>query len=1055
MLKESVRYLTLASISLVFFNTSPLIAAEPSTKAILYNRDVRPILAENCFACHGPDSAARKANLRLDRSEDALASNALVPGNPGKSEALARVLLPESDEGHMPPGKSHKKLTAAQKETLKLWISQGAAYQPHWSFIPPVRPPVPGVKTSSPIDAFLREELKEAGLTMNAEADRRTLARRAAFDMTGLPPEPSDVEAFVADPSPQAYEKYLDQLLVSPHWGEHRGRYWLDAARYGDTHGIHFDNYREMWSYREWVIEAFNNNIPFDQFTIEQLAGDLLPNPTLEQKVATGFVRCNITTNEGGAISEEYLVLYARDRTETFGQVWLGLTAGCAVCHDHKFDPLSTKDFYSLTAFFNNTPQAGMDGNIPNTPPVIPVPRKEDRAAWNALQTRIAASKAEVQARRTAARKDFSTWAKTAKADGVTERVPADKLDFHAKLTEGTGNEIAVSQKGKAEKVNLSDGFAWVPGKGEAKGFAIKPGKVLSFADAGNFDREQPFTVAAWVNRGRMENGTLVGRMDNSLRDRGWDLAVEQDRIAFHHVFAWPSDAISVTMKTQLKNKEWNHILVSYDGSSKSAGVKFYLNGQPQPVEIGNDTLTRSPLTPVPLTIGQRATNQRVQGIALQDLRIYSRALAPGEADQVALAPRAAEVLLKPADKRTPAESNELFDWWLATFDKQYRELDGKFSALEAEEIVLKSRGTVAHVAVEREGEATAYTLFRGEYDQRRDQVKAATPKSLPELPAELPRNRLGLAKWLTRPDHPLMARVTVNRFWLEVFGNGLVRTAGDFGITGDQPSHPKLLDWLAIEFRESGWDVKKFFKLMLMSQAYRQSAQVTPEKREKDPENRLLSRGPRFRMDAEMLRDTALASSGLLVRKLGGPSVKPYQPEGVWEAVAMIGSNTRNYKADAGENLYRRSMYTFWKRAAPPAAMEVLNAPNRETCTVRRERTNTPLQALLTLNDVQFVEAARGLAEKTLKEGGTSDADRLDFLARRVVARPFRSEEKVIVSASLGELRKDFHAKPEEAKKLITFGESKPDAKLDVVELAAWTMLANEIMNLDEALCK
>ena len=637
----------LAAVAALLAVAPPQHAADaPAPKAkprIEYNRDVRPILAENCFACHGPDSAARKADLRLDRRDDAVKAEAIKPGDPGDSEAIRRVLLAEDDEAVMPPVKSHKKLTAAQKDVLKAWVAAGAEYQAHWSFIPPVRPAPPRVKSpgwaKNPIDRFVLAELEKRGLSPAPEADRRTLARRVAFDLTGLPPEPADVEAFVNDTADNAYEKYIDKTLASPHWGEHRGRYWLDAARYADTHGIHFDNYREMWSYRDWVINAFNRNLPFNQFTVEQLAGDLLPGKTLDQQVATGFVRCNITTNEGGAIAEEYLVLYARDRTETLAQTFLGLTAGCAVCHDHKFDPITAKDFYSLSAFFNNTPQGGMDGNIPNTPPVVTVPRAEDRAGWDALQEQIAAVREEAADRKAEAKADFAAWQAASKPDAVAGRVPSDRLVFHAPLAEGAGKEVAATADGKPLAAKLTDGFAWVAGPGKAKAFGIRPGKPASFADAGNFDRTQPFSAALWFNIGRRESGTLLGRMDNSSRERGWDLMLERDRVAFHLVNAWPSDAVKLVMKTPVKAKAWHHVAVTYDGSGKASGVKFYLDGEPQPVEVANDHLTRTTLTAVPLTLGQRATNNRLASAALQDVRLYSRVLTHAETSQVALAP--------------------------------------------------------------------------------------------------------------------------------------------------------------------------------------------------------------------------------------------------------------------------------------------------------------------------------------------------------------------------------------------------------------------------------
>jgi hypothetical protein len=1034
-------------------------ATAPGEK-VEYNRHIRPILAENCFACHGPDSASRKAGLRLDRREAAVEAEAIVPGKPDASELVRRILA-DKPAKQMPPASSHKKLTAAQKELLKRWIAEGAEYQPQWALIAPVRPAQPAVKNAAwvrnPVDRFILAQLEAHGLRPAPEADRRTLARRLSLDLTGLPPAPAEVEKFVSDPAPDAYEQYVDRLMQSPHYGEHRARYWLDAARYADTHGIHFDNFREIWSYRDWVIDAFNKNLPFDQFTIEQLAGDLLPNRTLDQQIATGFNRCNITTNEGGAIAEEYLVLYARDRTETVGQTWLGLTVGCAVCHDHKYDAFSMRDFYSMSAFFNNTPQGAMDGNIPNTPPVIVVPRREDRPRWDALSKELSALRTQAEGRKQASRAAFDKWLAAVKPEEVAALTPKDGLHLHAPLTEGSGKTVHLTIDGKPRSVKLESGFDWVTDKVRPKAFTLQAGGVLEVADAGDFEKDQGFTCGAWVRiprRGTM--GAIVARMDNANGYRGWDLWIENDRVGMHIVSKWPDDALKVVTRTPLQPGQWYHVLAAYDGSRKAAGVKVYVNGAAQPVDTFADKLTHSIRTKVPLKFGQRHGSERLKpGVALQDVRLYGSALAAPQVEQLARSARAATLLAKAAGKRTPQETNELRDWWLVALDAPYREVNAKIAAVQAEEVALRSRGTVAHVMQEREGEATAYILFRGEYNKQRDQVKADTPKALPPLPPELPRNRLGFATWLLRPEHPLTARVTVNRFWQEIFGTGIVRTTGDFGVSGELPSHPELLDWLAVEFRESGWDMKRFVKLLVTSATYRQSAVVSREALEKDAPNRLLSRGPRYRMDAEMIRDYALAASGLLVRKVGGPSVKPYQPEGVWEAVAMIGSNTRDYRRDNGEKLYRRSMYTFWKRAAPPASMDILNAPNRETCAVRRERTNTPLQALVTLNDPQLVEAARQLAQTALKEGGATFEGRLDVMARRLLARPMRSEEARVVQSVFDDLLTYYRGRPEDARRLIAVGESPVDPTLDVATLAAWTMTANQLMNLDEVLNK
>ncbi|HUQ72397.1 MAG TPA: DUF1553 domain-containing protein [Planctomycetaceae bacterium] len=1025
-----------------------------------YNRDIRPILADNCFSCHGPDSAARKADLRLDQRPAAVDRKAIVPGNLAESAMIQRLLSTDPDE-IMPPPASHKKLTPRQKQLLSDWVKSGAEYEPHWSYIAPTRATPPSVKDENwvrnPIDRFVLSRLESAGLSPAPEADRRTLARRLSLDLTGLPPAPELVEAFVTDSSPQAYEQLIDRLMQTPQWGEHRGRYWLDAARYADTHGIHFDNYREIWAYRNWVIDAFNRNVPFDQFTVEQLAGDLIPNATLDQKIASGFNRCNITTNEGGIIDEEYLVLYARDRTETTSAVWMGLTTGCAVCHDHKFDPLTQREFYELAAFFNNTTQPAKDGNIKDSPPIIVVPQTQDRDRWNKLDGEIAAAKQAVEQRRQAARTEFDQWLAGADATALTASLPTAGLQLQVPANDGPTKELKILRKGEAATVPLSESVEWRPGQTGDQALYLAKGGVAEVADVGDFDKDQPFSCAAWVKLPANDGtGAIVARMDDRNGSyRGWDLWVEGRRVGMHFIHKWQDDALKAVSKNQVKADEWTHVCVTYDGSMKAAGLKIYVNGDVQQTNVTADGLKNTTRTEVPLKLGQRHTGSPLTGTTVNDIRLYDRALSPSDVASLAKSTRYAALVAKPADQRTAKELDELYGWWLPTMDAEFQQKTAATSKLEREQSDIKARGTIAHVMNEKTDPAMAHILFRGEYDKRRDEVKADTPDILPQYPADVAKSRLGLAQWLLQPDHPLTARVTVNRYWQEVFGTGLVRTSGDFGVTGELPSHPELLDWLAVDFRENGWDTRRFFKQIVTSATYRQAAITTAEKLEADPPNRLMSRGPRFRMDAEMVRDYALAASGLLVPKIGGPSVKPYQPDGVWEAVAMIGSNTRNYKADSGEGLYRRSMYTFWKRSAPPASMDIFNATAREVCTVRRERTNTPLQALVTLNDPQHVEAARALAQRALKDGGENDAGRLDFIARRLLSRPFRDNERPIVTASLNDLRAYYQVHADDAGKLIAFGESKPDAALDASQLAAWTMLTNELMNLDEVLNK
>ena len=1035
---------------------------------VQYNRDVRPIFAETCFSCHGTDAAARKGKLRLDQREAAVERGAIDPKNLAESELLYRLTLADDDESRMPPPSSHKSLTAAQKDTLKRWVAEGAEYQQHWAFLAPARPAVPTVAdpawVKTPVDAFILAELQKRGLKPNAEADRRTLARRAAYDITGLPPTPAEVEQFVNDQSPNAYENYLDKLFASPHYGEHRGRYWLDAARYADTHGIHFDNYREVWAYRDWVIDAYNKNMKFDQFALEQLAGDLLPDPTLDQLIATGFNRNNITTNEGGAISEEYLVLYTRERTDAASTVFLGLTAGCAVCHDHKFDPISQKEFYSLAAYFNNSTQKAMDGNVKDTPPVVFVPAAEDRAAWATLKTRIQSAVAAVEAKRAAGRARFASWLKWRPTpDALLNTVPAGDLTFRAAM-----GAPSAAVAGKSVALDLPEVEKPVAGPLGAKVPLFQPApQGVAVAGVGDFDADQPFSAAAWFqvpNRG--QTAAVLAKMRAGGTHRGWDIWLENDRLAVHMIHDWPADAIKVVTQTSLNVNQFHHVAVTYDGSRKPSGIKIYLDGELQPTRsAANEKVVGTIKSDAPLTLGSRAGGQGFRAVALADMRVAAGAWGGQHVHQLALAGKAAGILAKPAAKRTPAEKDGLFAAYLDCVDPEFRAEFFALTEIRAEEVGFRSRGTVAAVMHEKPTPAEAFVLFRGEYDQRRDKVTPGTPKALPAMAKDAPQNRLGLARWLLRPDHPLTARVTVNRLWQQLFGTGLVRTAGDFGVTGEAPTHPELLDWLAVEFRtgatalpgleaNSAWDIRRTLKLMMLSSAYRQSAECDSPKAEADPGNRYLARGPRFRMDAEVIRDTALSAAGLLTEKVGGASVRPYQPEGVWEAVAMKESNTGRYAADRGADLYRRSLYTFWKRAAPPASMEIFNAPNRETCTVRRERTNTPLQALVTLNDPQFVEAARVLAQATLA-AETSDAARLGRISGRLMARQFAPNEVRVVTESLCGLREFYASHAAEAKQLAGVGASPAAGELPAGELAAWTMLCNELMNLDEVLCK
>lgn len=1043
-----------------------------------YNEEVRPILAEYCFACHGADSAARKADLRLDQRAAAVDYGALVPGEPEQSELLARILS-DDPELRMPPPETKKQVTAEQIEILRQWIAAGAEYQDHWSFIAPQRPAPPAVHDESwikqDLDRFVLAKLESLGLTPNAEAAPPILFRRLHLDVTGLPPAPADVDAFVADYRQQgdaALSAWIDRLMDTPAWGEHRARYWLDAARYADTHGLHFDNYREMWPYRDWVIRAFQANQPFDQFVVEQIAGDLLENPSEDQLIATGFQRCNITTNEGGTIAEENLANYAVDRVQTFGWVFLGLTTNCSQCHDHKFDPFSMKDFYSLAAFFRNTTQGAMDGNVKDgLGPVLVIPSADDRPRWEALEGEIAAATAKLQQHEEQSRLAARQWLAAITPAELDQETPTEDLLVHVPLNEGTAAPLQMqvgrvrSDEGQevpleTRPITATGSLQWTDGGKWGTAPVIAEGSTLDLGDLGDFDQDQAFSVSCWIKaKDNTTAAAIVARMDEANQHRGWDLWQNGGGLSMHIIHAWPDNALKITTREAVvKPGQWQHVVARYDGSGRVFGVEIFVDGQKQPIRAEQKSLRVDATirNSVPLRIGQRHQAGVWAGGAIQDVRIYARELDDSEIGALARLPELRQALATAADQRTDAQLEQAYQYYTATRDPQRNRLADRVRALQQEQDQIRKRSPVTHIQQERmDSQPTAHLLMRGEYDQPGEQVAADVPAALHSLPQGAPQNRLGLARWLVDPANPLTARVTVNRFWQQLFGQGIVGTTEDFGVMGDLPTHPELLDYLAVDFREHDWDVQRLFKQILMSATYRQAAAITPEKLEADPDNSLLSRGPRFRMDAEMIRDAALAASGLLSPKMFGPGVKPYQPEAIWSIVGLPGGNTRDYEQSSGEDLYRRTIYSFWKRMAPPPNMETFNAPSREVCTVRRERTNTPLQALVTLNDPQFVEAARQLATSALQETAGDPSDVIEFVARRVLARSFNEAEQEILLADQGQFRQYYQAHPNDALALISVGESELNEQTDPAELAAWTMVCNQVMNLDEALNK
>ena len=1066
------------AVSVLVLTAASSTAAQVTDKraSVDFQRHVRPILAGNCFQCHGPDARTRQAKLRLDTQDGAFAERAtgtpVVPGDPEKSLLYQRIAH-ASDTRRMPPPRlSDKTLSAEQVELLRRWIAEGASWDQHWSFKPVSRIDPPSVTDEAwvrnPIDRFVLARLEAEGLAPAPEADRRTLARRVALDLTGLPPDPETLASFLDDGSEQAYETLVDELLASRHWGEHRARYWLDAARYGDTHGIHIDNYREMYFYRDWVIAAYNDNKPFDEFVVEQIAGDLLPHPTVDQLIATGFHRNNITTNEGGAIPEEYEAIYAKDRADTTASVFLGLTAGCATCHDHKFDPIAQREFYALTAFFRNTTQYVMDGNISDPPPVLVVPSDEDRDRWHQLQKLASETGAKIKDVAPSREEPFAAWLASGRYRSLTTPLEASA----ALLTLDLDGAPSVEVEGERTVVALHEGA--VIGEGPSGQPALRFGEQ-SWAELPSLslDRDTPFSLSLWVYHPEEEGDFVVaGQHDPDDDFRGWSMGIGGRLLTFRMTGDKPAEGEerSVTVlpinTKRLPADEWTHIVVTYDGSGERAGLTIYRNGDVIEVE-GSEffaSVEGSIRTKRPLYLGHGVVSSPPDGPqaryfsdgGIADLRVFNRRITAQEAkivSQWSVVQRARDKVLEELDAE---EREALRLYYLAVEDGELRRLTALQNDIDREWREIRRRSGISHIMRERpDTEPEAHVLFRGMYDQPRERVAAGTPAALPPMSESLPRNRMGLARWLVDDANPLTSRVVVNRYWQQVFGTGLVKTGEDFGAQGEPPSHPELLDWLASEFRQSGWDTKRFFRLLVTSSTYRQSAQLTKEKLERDSENRLLSRGPRFRMDAEMIRDYALAASGLLVRKSGGPSVKPYQPEGVWEMVAMPQSNTRMYRQDSGDKLYRRSLYTFWKRSAPPASMDIFNAPTREHATVERERTNTPLQALVTMNDIQFVEASRTLAQKAMREAGDGFDPRLDYVTTRLLSRDLDQSEREVAKTSYDGFLDSYRANPDEARTLLAVGDSEADEALPAVESAAWTMLTSELMNLDEVLNK
>lgn len=1072
--------------------------------------EIQPLLSEKCFACHGPDSQNAESDLKLSDRASAIEFEAFVAGDWENSEAIARIISDDEDL-LMPPPDSHKTpLTKSELDLLKRWIDEGAEYETHWAFTrlptpaaPPVSPNADSTDASirNPIDTYVHRRLKKAGLTPNPDEAPHRLIRRLSFDLVGLPPKPEMVKRFVENPTDDVYQEIVDELLASHHYGEHWTLHWLDAVRYADTHGIHVDNRRAIWPYRDWVINAFNSNQPFDQFTVEQIAGDMLPEATRNQKVASGYNRCLPTTSEGGVIDAEVAVNNANDQTASTFAVWQGLTVGCAACHDHKFDPISQKEYYQLTAFFRNNEMKPKDGNVNAPPPILAVPSDTQVAQKRSLvkERRETEARYKSELERWRAENDKKETETIVARLGELKR-STDQIHSGGLRLLPTPEDVTVQGQQENEQVESELGlFGFTPVINKEQfmrcGDEVPAGAGRSFS-CGGFVRIEPGTA-----------GTIWSKMfaDDQV---GWDVSFNRKSQVIVRVIADPErKMLDVITDRKVADGKWHHVFVVMDDSREDSPLSIYIDG------VAQSYRSRTSLTlPKAASFANEAkvvfgrldergkggkTNSIYKGQALiGDFHVFQDALTATEVKNLqianvgsigstleAVSELDAEVTEKfasiPAEDKDSADKDKKKAFKDAKFAKEQvadlratgrrlllqklleierpRIAEGlaKTAEIDAQLAELKKKVPVTLVMKERKNSIPkAHILDRGDYASPLEEVTADVPAVLPAFKDDASKDRLGLAGWMVSPENPLTARVTVNRYWYYLFGTGIVESTEDFGVTGALPSHPDLLNWLASDFVENDWDVKRLLRTIVSSSTYRQSKTVTDEKLKLDPNNRLLSRGPRVRLDGEQLRDMALHNSGLLVDKLGGPPVKPYQPAKIWQEVAMAQSDTRYYRPDSGEGLYRRSLYTFWKRTAAPPTMTIMNSPDRDVFCVRRERTNTPLQAFVMWNDPQFVEAAKKVAERLVEKEASFNVS-ADALGQSFLARSFSTQERDLLEATYSVTLDAFEKEPEKADALLQVGSSTVSQDLNAATVAAWTVVVSQVMNLDEALMK
>lgn len=1046
-------------------------AVAQSKQTIRFDQQVRPILSNHCWSCHGLDEGSRQGNLRLDLRENAIAAGdsgqpAIVPGHPEKSQLVERIDSHDADI-QMPPLITKKPLSEDQKQILKQWIAEGAEYTGHWAFETPQRPEPPEIANSNwaknSIDRFIAYRLQQEGLRPTEEAAPHVWLRRVTLDLTGLPPSLDELDAFEAalktSPREAVYADVVDRLLKSPHYGERMAMQWLDAARYADTNGYNNDETRTMWPWRDWVISAFTSGMPYDQFLTEQLAGDLLPDPTISQRVATGFSRNHVLTTEGGIIEEEYHVEYVADRVHTTATVFLAMSMQCARCHDHKYDPITQRDYYQFASFFNNVPDKVVSYNKARmAEPLLKVPSPEQTAELQKIDARMAEIDVLLKNRASDVSDELKAWEASLTPEQIATAGPVG-LRSHLTMDEAEGDVVA-------NRVIAAQG-------GMIKGKALrKPGRLgqalefdgSNYVDAGqigDFDNTDKFSISVWIQIASNDIGTVLSRMDDDNAYRGYDLMIDGGKIAAHFISHWPDNGFRIASKNPVSLNQWHHLVVTYDGSKRAQGVKLYVDGIAQEFDVtNNNELAGSLKTDKPFHIGRRHKSVPLKGL-VDDLQLFGSALSSDEVSALARGEtfaQLAELLRTPAIDRSVEQQQLLVQYYV-------NQVDPTSKALRAEQAELPKRRTeidneipATMVMSEPAEPRPAFILKRGQYDQRGEQVESEFPQALSRAvsgtteQATNKKTRLDLARWLTDPRHPLTARVAVNRWWEMLFGLGLVETSEDFGSQGAFPSHPELLDWLATELIAQHWDQRAILKQIVLSATYRQSSNVTPDLLQKDPRNTLLARGPRYRLPAETVRDQALFVSGLFSPRVGGPSVRPYQPEGLWEDVSV--ERRDKYIPDTGEGLYRRSMYTFWKRTCPPPGMSTFDAPDREFCLVRRARTNTPLQALVLLNDPTFVEASRKLAERCLTNSQDINI-RIDHAFRIVLGRRPDDLERATIQNILNEATLEFTADPSSAEAWLAVGASPREKTLSPVELAAWSTAMSVLLNLDESISK